>query len=90
MTIARRFVVGGRVQGVGFRWSTWETASRLGLSGWVRNRPDGSVEGWAEGDPAAVEALVAWLHRGPMGAGVRTVEVDEAVPAGLEAFEIAG
>jgi acylphosphatase len=86
--IARHFVVTGRVQGVAFRWSTKATADRLGVRGWVRNRPDGSVEGWAEGEAGAVEALVAWLERGPGGARVASVTVEEAVPAAVEAFQI--
>jgi acylphosphatase len=76
------------VQGVGFRWATWETASRLGLAGWVRNRSDGSVECWAEGEEDVVGALVAWLHEGPVGSGVGEVAVEEAPPGGLEGFEI--
>lgn len=90
MTVARRFVVEGRVQGVGFRWATWETASRLGVAGWVRNRPDGAVEGWVEGDDGAVDAMVDWLGEGPMGASVDRLTAEEASPAGHAGFEIAG
>ena len=70
---ARRFVVRGRVQGVGFRAFTWRAAVRLGLSGWVRNRRDGSVEVVAAGPEAALEALAAELRRGPGAADVTGV-----------------
>jgi len=66
-------VVTGRVQGVGFRFTTVDQARRLGVHGWVRNRADGSVEVEAEGDRASVEALVRFLHRGPAGAWVQDV-----------------
>lgn len=62
--------VTGVVQGVGFRWFVRERARRLGLSGWVRNRPDGSVEVFAEGDAARLELLRGELRRGPDGAAV--------------------
>jgi acylphosphatase len=68
-----RVVVSGRVQGVGFRQHAVEQAQRLGLTGWVRNLPDGRVEALAEGEKAAVETLVAWCKRGP-----RLARVDEA------------
>ncbi|HEX8170588.1 MAG TPA: acylphosphatase, partial [Thermoanaerobaculia bacterium] len=71
MTVARRFLVRGQVQGVGFRWSARTEARRLGLVGRVRNLPDGAVEAEAQGDDAAVEAFAAWLARGPRWARVR-------------------
>ncbi|SFF57796.1 acylphosphatase [Fontimonas thermophila] len=74
MTASYRFRVTGRVQGVFFRQSTAETAQRLGLDGWVRNCADGSVEGCARGDPAALEDFHRWLHRGPPAARVERVE----------------
>jgi acylphosphatase len=61
------------VQGVGFRYSTVREARRLGLSGYVRNLPDGSVEVVAEGEEQVLERLAAWLRRGPPGAHVRQV-----------------
>jgi acylphosphatase len=64
----------GIVQGVFFRASTRDEAARLGLGGWVRNCPDGSVEVLAEGDEAALRALAAWCHEGPSGARVERVE----------------
>jgi acylphosphatase len=71
--VRARAVVTGRVQGVGFRFTTVDEAQRLGLSGFVRNLPDGSVEAEAEGRRADVEALVRFLHRGPPGARVEDV-----------------
>ncbi len=82
-----RVRVTGRVQGVWFRGWTRAEAERLGLSGWVRNAADGSVEAVVAGPEAAVEAMVAALHRGPEPARVDGVEVtasEEAVPAGFE------
>jgi acylphosphatase len=70
-------LVRGIVQGVGFRYATVHEARRLGLTGWVRNRGDGSVEVLAEGEARALEALVAWLHQGPAGASVRDVTVSD-------------
>ncbi len=61
----RRYVVGGRVQGVGFRQFTAEKARALGLAGWVRNLPDGNVEAEAEGSEDQIEALERILHAGP-------------------------
>jgi acylphosphatase len=84
MRVARRFLVSGRVQGVGFRFFTEAAASREGLHGWVRNRPDGSVEAWAEGDAAAVERFERALRHGPAGARVDQVEIDDEVPSGRE------
>jgi len=72
-----RLVVRGRVQGVGFRYATVTEARRLGLSGWTRNAPDGSVEIVAEGRADAVQALVAWCHQGPPGARVASVRETE-------------
>ncbi len=68
--------VRGRVQGVNFRASTSREARRLGLTGWVRNRPDGSVEVTAEGSRASLDALVTFLQRGPSSAIVEDLHVD--------------
>lgn len=84
--VRRRAVVRGRVQGVGFRFSTEGEADRLGLAGWVRNLTDGTVQVEAEGTPEAVAALVAWLHEGPVGAEVEAVEVVDATPTGEGGF----
>jgi len=78
--IARQAVVSGRVQGVYYRASTQQQARRLAVAGWVRNRPDGSVEAWLEGAPDAVEALLAWMRRGPEGARVMEITVTETRP----------
>lgn len=74
--ISRHLAITGLVQGVGFRWATVAEARRLGLSGWVRNRRDGSVEAVLHGDSRAVHALIAWSRHGPAGAVVRHVAVD--------------
>lgn len=71
-----RFLASGRVQGVFYRASTEAEARRLGLAGWVRNLPDGRVEAVAEGDEAALEALVAWARRGPAEARVDDLAVE--------------
>lgn len=86
--IARRLRVHGLVQGVGFRWSMAAEARRLGLTGWVRNRSDGTVEAHAEGDPAALDALATWARTGPRWAQVTSVEVDDAQPTGVVTFAI--
>jgi acylphosphatase len=84
-----RAVVKGRVQGVFFRSHTQEKALALGLAGWVRNRPDGSVETVAEGDVDRLEQFHQWLHHGPPAARVDLVEVEEQKPQGeLRDFEI--
>lgn len=78
----------GRVQGVGYRASMAEEARRLGLSGWVRNRLDGSVEAGAWGEDETLALLVEWAHRGPPAARVTEVEVRPlAGPADTEGFE---
>ncbi len=82
--------VSGRVQGVSFRWYTQEQARRLGVTGWVRNEPDGSVLLHAEGEDEAVDALVAWSHDGPGFARVQHVAVRDAAPSGAKSFDITG
>jgi acylphosphatase len=76
--------VRGRVQGVAYRASTRYEARRLGLSGWVKNLPDGSVELEAQGEPDVVAALLAWCEHGPPAARVSGVEVEE-LPAVADA-----
>ena len=76
-------VVTGRVQGVAYRASAVAEARRLGLSGFVRNRFDGSVELEAEGAQQAVDTFVAWARRGPPGADVDGVQLSPASPTGL-------
>jgi acylphosphatase len=80
--------VTGRVQGVSFRWYTQERARALGVTGWVRNEPDGSVLVHAEGDDDAVDALVEWCRRGPSLAKVVDVAVREAAPTRATSFDV--
>lgn len=80
-------LVRGRVQGVGFRWSTARAAKGHGVAGWVRNLIDGRVEAHLEGEPQAIEALVAWLSKGPPGARVDGLERFDAEPEGADDFE---
>lgn len=87
--VARQIRVNGRVQGVGYRVSLQDEARKREVSGWVRNRSDGSVEALLQGDTAAVESVIAWARRGPPGARVSDVA---AVPAteepALRGFEL--
>jgi acylphosphatase len=88
---ARRFIVRGRVQGVGFRWFVEREAHILGIAGWVRNNHDGSVEVLAQGTRDQVSGLRSRLHQGPRAARVDDVEEREANPvAELNAFRIEG
>lgn len=86
--VRRRAVVSGRVQGVFFRDTCERVASGLGVSGWVRNRPDGTVEVVAEGTAAAVDDLLTWCHSGPPRARVDRVEVADEPPAGERGFRV--
>jgi acylphosphatase len=85
-----RVVVRGRVQGVAFRACTADEARRAGVAGWVRNRPDGSVEAAFEGTRGAVDALLAFVRRGPRAARVEAVEVIEEPLAGDSDFAVRG
>ena len=87
-TVRRRVVVRGRVQGVFFRDTCRREARSRGVTGWVRNANDGSVEAAFEGQPAAVEAMINWSHRGPDGADVAAVEVVEEPPQGETRFRV--
>jgi acylphosphatase len=80
--------VQGRVQGVFFRDTTRSRAESVGVSGWVTNRPDGAVEAVFEGEPDAVEQLVAFSRRGPSRAEVGSVEVIDEEPEGLLGFQV--
>lgn len=88
--VRRAVTVRGVVQGVSFRWYTRQEAVRLGLTGWVRNAPDGSVRLEVQGSSRAVDELVGWLHDGPAHARVSSVDVDDIEPVDTETdFEIA-
>ena len=89
-TRAIRAVVGGTVQGVGFREATRRRARELGVLGWVRNADDGTVAVHAEGPSSAIEALIAFLREGPPGAAVADVSVDDVRTEGHEQFAVRG
>jgi acylphosphatase len=82
MAVRAHLTISGRVQGVWYRGSMQEEAHRLGIAGWVRNRPDGTVEAEIEGEPETIEELVAWARRGPRGARVTDVDVQWLEPRG--------
>ena len=86
--IHREAVVHGKVQGVWYRASTQQKATELGLVGWVRNQPDGTVRLVAEGPEVAVQALLDWCHVGPPHAVVSKVEVSAGEIVGFQTFEV--
>ena len=89
MRVARRFVISGRVQGVGFRYFAQNAAAREGVTGWVQNLPDGRVEAFVEGDEDAVTRVERALRSGPPGARVENVYVEDEEAAGtLKGFRI--
>ena len=88
MKVSRRFVISGHVQGVGFRWFTQDTARLEGVTGWVRNLPDGSVEALIEGDSEAVTRVERAIRSGPRGARIEKVDVDDEEPGGYRSFTI--
>ena len=75
--VTKRVIVRGRVQGVGFRYATVREAEAHGVTGWVRNLRDGTVEAVLQGSPEAVHRVLAWIERGPEGAHVQGVEVTD-------------
>lgn len=81
-----RVVVRGRVHGVFFRAEMRERARSLGLAGWVRNNPDGTVEAVFEGDRDRVDSILGWCRRGPAAAHVEDVEVDWTEPRDEHGF----
>jgi acylphosphatase len=88
---ARRYLVRGRVQGVGFRWFVEREAHTLGIAGWVRNNHDGSVEVLAQGTRDQLSGLHSRLREGPRAARVDNIDVSDAPPtAGLSSFRIEG
>jgi len=88
MVVCRHFKVSGRVQAVGFRASACYEARRLGLTGWVRNLPDGDVEAFACGSAEGLEAFERWLWRGPRSARVTAVVATEAPFERLGEFDV--
>jgi len=91
MTERCHIVVRGTVQGVSFRWYTRRQATALGLTGWVRNLPDGSVEIVAEGERDRLAELAAWARTGPSEAEVEAVRAEFGAATGeFEGFEIRG
>ena len=89
MRVARRFVVSGRVQGVGFRYFALDAARREGLHGYVTNHDDGTVEAMAEGEAESVERFERALRRGPAKSRVEQVRIDDVEPSALnQGFEI--
>ena len=87
MGTTHHLLISGRVQGVGYRDSMRIEAQKAGCTGWVRNRPDGSVEAVVEGEPGAVAGVIAWAKRGPPGARVDGVEVAEG-QGGFAVFQV--
>jgi acylphosphatase len=87
--IRKRVLVRGLVQGIGFRYSLVTQAELRGIAGWVRNRPDGSVEAVLEGAADAVDSVVDWCRRGPRGSRVDAVELNDEEPEGIEGFSVA-
>lgn len=87
-SIRAHIFIAGRVQGVGYRYSTMDEAARLGVKGWVRNVPDGRVEAVFEGSRNTVESMIRWCHQGPTAARVKNVEVEYEEPEGLLGFKI--
>jgi acylphosphatase len=86
--VRRRVIIRGRVQGVFFRDSTRERAESHGVAGWVRNRPDGTVEAVFEGPREGVDALVRFSETGPQHARVEAVDVVDEEPAGEVGFRV--
>jgi acylphosphatase len=84
----RRYSIVGRVQGVGFRYFTRNAARQLGIVGYVRNLPDGSVEALGEGDAPTLEQWEKLLRQGPPGARVTSLTFEEAVSPGETGFRI--
>ncbi|EAW35029.1 acylphosphatase [Lyngbya sp. PCC 8106] len=83
-----RLIISGRVQGVGFRFSTREAAIQRNVNGWVRNLSDGRVEAVLEGSQPDVKSMIEWCHQGPPAAVVQQVSVHQESPKGLQDFEI--
>ena len=85
---AKRWLISGRVQGVGFRYFAQKRAAELGLNGWAKNLDDGRVEVYAIGRPEELSEFAASLHAGPLSSDVRTVEQREETIAKISGFRI--
>ena len=77
MSVVKHLLITGRVQGVGYRYHLSRVAHELGITGWVRNRRDGSVEAMVSGSPEAVEKIIEWAPHGPRRAAVTAFEINE-------------
>jgi len=81
-------IVNGSVQGVGYRYTARMIADEVGVTGWVRNRRDGTVEAEVEGTPDQVDEMLAWMAEGPPGSRVESATVTDAAPTGDRRFEV--
>ncbi|WP_130470873.1 acylphosphatase [Candidatus Magnetaquicoccus inordinatus] len=88
LLLHKRLLIHGRVQGVFYRVSTQQEAEKLGLRGWVKNLPNGSVEVEVHGSPSAVAALLAWCQHGPPGARVEKIDSNDCPPAEYTGFQV--
>lgn len=88
MKVCRHFYVSGRVQGVNFRWSAYQEARRLGVTGWVRNLSDGRVEALACGEPHQLDVFADWLREGPPAARVESVVDGDAPHQPFNDFQV--
>jgi acylphosphatase len=88
VVVARRYLISGRVQGVGFRFFVEDQARTHNVAGFVRNLADGRVEALAEGDAESVNQFERGLHRGPRGAHVEHVTIEDVAPQGRYGFTI--
>jgi acylphosphatase len=86
--VCRQVVVSGRVQGVFYRRSCQRAADAAGVTGWVANRPDGSVEAVLEGPAGAVDEVLRWMGTGPRDAEVTHLEVHDRAPTGASRFQV--
>jgi acylphosphatase len=84
---AKRLIIHGRVQGVGYRYSMLARASRIGVTGWVRNRRDGTVEAVVAGPAAQLDEMIAWARQGPPGSKVTEIVVED-VEGVFRGFEV--
>ena len=83
-------IVGGDVQGVGYRYTLRMIADDAGVSGWVRNLRDGTVEAEVEGEHDRVDDVLAWMAEGPPGSRVQSARVTDVAPTGARGFEVRG